>query len=172
MIATNPWSHHVVADEIPVEKGGNATMMYHNYWGYEIDMLQTVSKALNFDYTIVNPPDGLWGNIKSDGTWSGLVWEAARGAVDFVMSDVFISFPRSQVIDGTILFDKDYQVMLLFSLIVFGINNCISIDLCCSSAPPTAQIPLPGESFHRICLAVPLYFCASCFPYHVGNRKC
>ncbi len=86
-------------------------MKYRNYWGYEIDLLEATAKILNFSYTIVNPADGKWGHIEADGTWSGLVAEAANGNVDFVICDVFIVYSRAQVIDGTIAFDKDYQVL-------------------------------------------------------------
>ena len=57
--------------------------------------------------TIVNPADGKWGHIEADGTWSGLVADAADGSVDFVIADVFIIYLRQQVFDGTtVTFDK------------------------------------------------------------------
>lgn len=96
-IATNPWSHHVLADEIPEEEGGTPTNKYRNYWGYEIDLLELTARVLNFQYTLVNPADGKWGHIEVDGTWSGLVAEAATGSVDFVVSDMFIVYGRVQV---------------------------------------------------------------------------
>ena len=96
-IATNPWSHHVLGDTIPEDEGGNATMKYRNYWGYEIALLEETAKILNFTYTIGNPADGKWGHIEADGTWSGLVAEAASGAVDFVICDIFIVYSRIQV---------------------------------------------------------------------------
>ena len=52
---------------------------------------------MNFDYVIVNPADGKWGHIEADGTWSGLVAEAALGKVDFVICDIFIVYSRVQV---------------------------------------------------------------------------
>ena len=56
---------------------------------------------------LVNPADGKWGHIEADGSWSGLVRLAADGAVDFVISDVFIIYLRQQVFDGTtVMFDK------------------------------------------------------------------
>jgi hypothetical protein len=108
-IAANPWSHHVLGYEIPKEEGGTSTNMYKNYWGYEIDILVEISRVLNFTYTIVNPADGLWGNIDDKGKWLGLVGEASVGAVDFVMSDVLIMYYRHQVLDSTIRFDSDFM---------------------------------------------------------------
>ena len=75
-------------------------------------MLKTVSKALNFTYTVVNPADGKWGHIEADGTWSGLVADAATGSVDFVISDVFVIYLRQQVFDGTVTFDKDFMAFV------------------------------------------------------------
>jgi hypothetical protein len=107
-IAANPWSHHVLGSEIPKEEGGTSTNMYRNYWGYEIDLLVEISSVLDFTYTIVNPADGLWGNIGASGKWLGLVGEASMGSVDFVMSDVLIMYYRHQVLDSTIRFDRDF----------------------------------------------------------------
>ena len=63
-IATNPWSHHVLADNIPeTDPDFSESNKYRNYWGYEIEMLKNVANILNFTYTIENPPDGKWGHI-------------------------------------------------------------------------------------------------------------
>ena len=52
-VGTNPWSHHVLGYPIPEEEeGGTATEKYRDYWGYEIDLLDAVSRALEFNYTI------------------------------------------------------------------------------------------------------------------------
>jgi hypothetical protein len=106
--ALNPYSHHVQGYEISKEEGGTSVNMYKNYWGYEIDLLVEISRVLNFTYTIVNPADGLWGNIEDNGKWSGLVNEASSGAVDFVMSSVMIMYSRHQVLDSTIRYDLDF----------------------------------------------------------------
>jgi len=109
-IATNPWSHHVLGEEIPAEEGGTAVNKYRNYFGYEIDLLQTLAKNMNFTYRISNPHDGLWGHIEADGSWSGLIAYSAFNLVDFAICDIFITYTRTQVIDGTITFDVDYMV--------------------------------------------------------------
>jgi hypothetical protein len=111
-IGTNPWSHHVLGNLIPEEEGGTPVNKYRDYWGYEIDLLVETQKILNFTYTIVNPADGKWGHIEADGTWSGLVAQAAFGEVDFVICDMFIIYSRQQVTDGTIAFDKDFMAFV------------------------------------------------------------
>ena len=81
---------------IPEEEGGWAGNKYRDYWGYEVDLLVTISDILNFDYTIRNPEDGKWGHVETDGTWSGIVGDAAKGIFDFVICDVFIIYSRQQ----------------------------------------------------------------------------
>lgn len=105
-----PWSHHVLGDKVEAPEGTPAT--YENYWGYEIDLLKSISKKLNFKYKFSNPDDGKWGHIEADATWSGMVAQAAWGDVDFMICDMFLTFIRMQMIDGTIAFDKDYMVFV------------------------------------------------------------
>ena len=102
-IATNPWSHHVLGEEIPKEDPEwRETNKYRNYWGYEIEMLKDTAKALNFTYTIENPPDGKWGHIEPDGNWNGLVYYVSKDNVDIVICDVFIVYGRQQVSSFTV----------------------------------------------------------------------
>ena len=37
---------------------------------------------MNFTYTVKKPPDGSYGAIKSDGSWSGLVGELIKKKAD------------------------------------------------------------------------------------------
>ena len=39
----------------------------------------------------------LWGHVKPDGTWSGLVRLAKDDKVDIIMCDMMHTFPRTQV---------------------------------------------------------------------------
>ena len=38
---------------------------------------------MNFTYTVTEPPDGKWGAIRPDGTWSGMVGMLQEKQVDF-----------------------------------------------------------------------------------------
>lgn len=56
----------------------NRPFTYRNdkgqYEGYEVSLINDLSESLNFTWNIVGPSDnGLWGEIKSDGTATGLV---------------------------------------------------------------------------------------------------
>ena len=39
-------------------------------------------QILNFTYDLTQPPDGQWGAIQPDGSWSGLVGMLMRGEID------------------------------------------------------------------------------------------
>ena len=71
---------------------------FKDYWGFEIAMIDELSKVLDFSYEVINPPDGQWGLIDEDGRWNGKIGMAARGEVDFIMGDILMSFNRFQVI--------------------------------------------------------------------------
>jgi hypothetical protein len=46
--------------------------------------------------------------VEESGVWSGMVGQAARGEADIIISDIFITYTRSQMFDGTITFDRDF----------------------------------------------------------------
>ena len=47
-------------------------------------MLQTFvfQKILNFTYALTKPPDGQWGSIQPDMSWTGIVGMLTRGEID------------------------------------------------------------------------------------------
>ena len=47
------------------------------------DVFKELSKLLNFSYTVIQPPDGQWGAMKSDGSWSGMIGQLETKEVDF-----------------------------------------------------------------------------------------
>ena len=52
--------------------------------------------------------DGKWGHIESDGSYSGMIGKVALKDYDFIISDIFITYMRAQILDGTVAFDKVY----------------------------------------------------------------
>ena len=97
-IAMNPYSHHVLADEIPEsDLDYSESNKYRNFWGYEIDMMNNMAKVLNFTYAIENSPDGLWGGIEPDGNWNGLVYHVSQDSADIIISEIFLSYGRQSV---------------------------------------------------------------------------
>jgi ionotropic glutamate receptor len=47
--------------------------------GYCIDLLQKLSELMGFDYEIVPPANGGFGNRYPNGTWDGIVGDLAMG---------------------------------------------------------------------------------------------
>ena len=47
-------------------------------------MLQSFvfQKILNFTYDLTKPPDGQWGSLQSDMSWTGMVGMLTRGEID------------------------------------------------------------------------------------------
>ena len=59
--------------------------------------------------------DGKWGHIEageSGKEWNGMVAQASWGEVNFVICDMFLTFIRTQVLDGTVTFGKSFPTTL------------------------------------------------------------
>ena len=59
-------------------------------------------EILNFTYTLRKPPDGNWGSIKSDGSWSGMVNELIQKRADM---GKFYSKTQSAIYFENLFFD-------------------------------------------------------------------
>ena len=59
--------------------------------GMFAEVFKELSVFLNFSYTVTTPPDGAWGAMKDDGTWSGMVGQLETKTVDIGSSNpIFI----------------------------------------------------------------------------------
>ena len=47
---------------------------------------------MNFTYTVTEPPDGQWGAIRPDGTWTGMVGMLQEEKVDLCMQHSICSY--------------------------------------------------------------------------------
>ena len=52
---------------------------------------------MNFTYTLIKPPDGQWGAIQADGTWSGMVTLLQNEIIDIAPTDFTVTQERSAV---------------------------------------------------------------------------
>ena len=50
--------------------------------GIFVEVFNEVTRLLNISYTTIVPPDGEWGALKDDGTWSGMVGQLHTKRVD------------------------------------------------------------------------------------------
>ncbi|XP_071130440.1 ionotropic receptor 25a-like [Mytilus edulis] len=71
------------------------------YEGYTIDILDEIARRLSFEYSFHYVPDGEYGVLRSDGTWSGIIGEVARGAADIGIGPISVTAERETVIDFT-----------------------------------------------------------------------
>ena len=53
---------------------------------------------MNFTYTVIKPPDGQYGGIQPDGTWSGMVGLLANHDIDIATTRCSVTHQRSTVI--------------------------------------------------------------------------
>uniref|UniRef100_A0A182FM19 Ionotropic glutamate receptor C-terminal domain-containing protein n=1 Tax=Anopheles albimanus TaxID=7167 RepID=A0A182FM19_ANOAL len=68
--------------------------------GYCIDFLHQLSVVMNFDYDLVAPRNGTFGQRYGiDGRWDGLVGELVVGEIDFAVAAIKMTAEREEVID-------------------------------------------------------------------------
>ncbi|ETN66475.1 glutamate receptor, ionotropic, invertebrate [Anopheles darlingi] len=68
--------------------------------GYCIDFLHQLSVVMNFDYDLVAPRNGTFGQRRDvDGRWDGLVGELVVGEIDFAVASIKMTAEREEVID-------------------------------------------------------------------------
>ena len=76
--------------------------------GYEIMQVDALATLLNFTYNIIEPPDGEWGRITSDGLWTGLIGHALYGHTNWSMSMISVTQEREAIIDFCVPFYFDF----------------------------------------------------------------
>lgn len=106
------------------------------YEGYGIDLIEELSKMLNFNYTFVIQEDGSNGNYnRKTKKWDGMIGEVVEGVctsnrisffliimninfqrVDFAIADLTISSEREKFVDFTMPFMNlgTYSNILIF----------------------------------------------------------
>ena len=75
------------------------------YEGICVDLIEELSKALQFNYTIRLTPDNAPGKYdEQNGTWNGMIGELLEGRADLAIADLTITFEREAVVDFTMQF--------------------------------------------------------------------
>lgn len=72
--------------------------------GYCIDFIQKLSEEMQFDYDLVIPEDLEFGKKLSNGEWSGLIGDLAKGVCLNIFSKYFVYFQNVFHIYHDILF--------------------------------------------------------------------
>ena len=74
------------------------------YEGICIDLMEELSRALQFNYTIHLNEDNAPGAKNENGTWNGLIGDLIEGRADLAIADLTITFEREEVVDFTMQF--------------------------------------------------------------------
>ncbi|CAB4060289.1 GRIN2B [Lepeophtheirus salmonis] len=110
-IGAIPYSPYITAEALDEDDQSKSDyVLFKDYSGFEIEMLNTAAHIHNFTYQIQNEPNGFWGSVGTNGKWSGVIAMAQRGQVDMVMSTILQTYPRQLVLDMTTTFWYDYLV--------------------------------------------------------------
>lgn len=81
---------------VVVEEGGGALRCT----GYFCEVSNRLAEILNFNETVMIPPDGKWGAIHRDnGTWSGIVGMLVDGRADISTSGKIDKVEKSSELD-------------------------------------------------------------------------
>ncbi|XP_055586365.1 uncharacterized protein LOC129739019 [Uranotaenia lowii] len=93
-----PWSYRKrdpETDEIMYDDSGEPI-----WEGYCIDFLQQLSEVMNFDYDLVYPKRGTFGQRdRATGDWDGLIGDLVVGEIDFAMASMKMTAEREEVVD-------------------------------------------------------------------------
>ena len=81
-----------------------------------------LQEILNFTYTVIKPPDGLYGSIHPDGTWNGMVQLLANQDIDIAPAPFAVAQQRSTVMTfATPIFEVYYTLFIKNPADVFNI---------------------------------------------------
>ncbi|KAM3824017.1 putative glutamate receptor [Vipera latastei] len=69
--------------------------------GYCMDLLQKLSEMVHFKYKVGIVKDGRYGNLSSNGSWSGMIGEVVRKEADLAVAPLTITSVREDVVDFT-----------------------------------------------------------------------
>ncbi|XP_063870807.1 probable glutamate receptor isoform X2 [Scylla paramamosain] len=75
-------------------------------------LLSILSAQLNFTYTIKRPPDGSWGVLLEDGSWTGMVGMVNRKEADMGLGPFAVTTIRATAVDYTRTILVDYGRIL------------------------------------------------------------
>ncbi|EFN76791.1 ionotropic receptor 25a [Harpegnathos saltator] len=78
-----------------------------SFYGYCIDLLESMSRISGFDYDLVESTDQLFGHVTESGEWTGMIADLLNDSADFAVAALWITHLRRQVVDYTIPFYKD-----------------------------------------------------------------
>ncbi|XP_069941765.1 uncharacterized protein [Cherax quadricarinatus] len=126
-------------------------------------LMEYLSKGLNFTYTYMRPPDGEWGVKLDNRSWSGMVGMVMREETDIAVGPFVIDGRRGEVVDFTIPILFDYWRIL-------GARGVPVVDPWSFLFP---LVPLVWVAILAalIILATAVFIMSLCFINHTDNQK-
>ncbi|ROT69475.1 olfactory ionotropic receptor IR4 [Penaeus vannamei] len=104
VVAAEQWVPHVLMRQ---GETGNLTAS-----GPMINLLDMMSRSINFTYRLVRPSDGSWGAPLPNGSWSGMVGVVQREAADMGLGPFAVTRSRSLVVAfSQTLFFEDVVIL-------------------------------------------------------------
>ena len=89
-------------------------------FSFQIKIMDAISKAMNFKYTISPPSDGgLWGEEVTPGNFSGIAGELQKEYVDIIWANLFVVPDRFKYIDYAYPHATDYVCYMVFLHILY-----------------------------------------------------
>nr|ARO70285.1 antennal ionotropic receptor 8a [Dendrolimus punctatus] len=95
--AAVPWTMHKLdpnTGEPMITEDGQPV-----YEGYCIDLIDKIAEALEFDYEILTPKSGGFGQKLPNGSWDGVVGDLMHGETDMAVAALTMTAEREEVID-------------------------------------------------------------------------
>nr|XP_045611739.1 probable glutamate receptor [Procambarus clarkii] len=103
-VAVEHWEPHVIVQE----HEGIVTIS-----GPMAHLLTVLSRAINFKYTLVRPPDGAWGAPDSNGVWNGMIGMVKRNEADLALGPFGLTGSRAAVAEFSQPIIIDYYRILV-----------------------------------------------------------
>merc|ERR1719422_603704 len=72
------------------------------YVGYCIDLLEELKNLMNFEYELMEAPDGQYGRMNEQAEWNGMVKELVNRRADMGLGALSVMAERENVIDFTV----------------------------------------------------------------------
>ncbi|XP_064111335.1 glutamate receptor 1-like [Macrobrachium nipponense] len=90
-IAAETWVPYTIVTDKP-----DGTLEISGPMGHVVNMF---AQFYGFDYTLIRPPDGLWGAKQPDGSWNGMMGMVDRKEVEFAVGPFTITPERETACD-------------------------------------------------------------------------
>lgn len=83
------------------------------YEGYCVDLMNELTKIVDFEYEIYTVPDGMYGSKDSNEEWTGLIGELVNTKADLALASLSVLPERELVVDFTIPYYEPVGITIL-----------------------------------------------------------